>query len=74
MIPKVLCIGGPLDGEYSYSSVPPTVPAQNRAIPSSYVTYVEHTVTLPTGEFSRIFAPDDMTDRQISKSLKRRFR
>lgn len=73
MVPKVLCVGGPMDGEYSYSVVPPTVPNNAGNPMGSYVTYAERTVVLPTGEYSRVFAPDEMTDRLLKKALKKHF-
>jgi hypothetical protein len=74
MVPKVLCIGGPLDGEYSYSAVAPTVPVNAENPTGAYITYAERSVVLPTGEYSRVFAPDEMTDRLLNKALKKHFR
>jgi hypothetical protein len=77
MIPKVFCADGPLDGEYSYSAVPPTASAASKGfLPSSpsYVSYADHSVILPDGKYARIFVAENMTDRDVAKAVKKHFR
>jgi len=79
MVPNILCIGGPLDGQYSHSFSPPISQKnpESTLIPHAgtvYVTYAEHRITLPNGQFSKIYAPDNMTERDIAKAVKKHFR